>query len=109
MLTTEKRNAFWLSLIADCRAPFRKLQTAVPVYRLVPERVLYWIESLPRPSSASTGARISRISPTKSGLITMAGCCAGVETAVGGVGCGVFGFSWRGAAPCAAGSGLGAC
>src|SRR5688572_629402 len=52
-------------------AVLRKLHTALPEYRFVPERVEYWMDPLPRPSSTSTGARISRISPTRSGLIVV--------------------------------------
>src|SRR5262245_4021182 len=53
------------------KALFRKFQTAAPVYRLVPERVVIWTWPLPLPSSASTGVRIRRISPTRSGLIVV--------------------------------------
>src|SRR5262245_16024143 len=51
-------------------AEFWMFHTALPANLLVPERVRIWICALPRPSSASTGERINRISPTRSGLIT---------------------------------------
>ena len=62
-------NGVWLfvQLLASS-AVLRTYQAAVPLYRLVPERVLIWIREFPRPSSASTGERINRISPIRSGL-----------------------------------------
>src|SRR5262249_35105262 len=53
-------------------AVLRTVHTALPVYLFVPERVAIWTVPLPRPISASTGARISLISPTRSGLIVVA-------------------------------------
>src|SRR5215471_14596139 len=49
----------------------RLLYTALPRNSLVPGRVRTWICPLPRPYSASTGARITRTSPTMSGFIVV--------------------------------------
>src|SRR6476660_9243103 len=51
-------------------ALLRRDQVAAPRNWLVPERVVIWIAPFPRPNSASTGETISRISPTRSGLMT---------------------------------------
>src|SRR2546425_13325769 len=53
-------------------AVFWIFHTALPAYLLVPDRVRTWICALPRPSSASAGARITRISATMSGFKNVA-------------------------------------
>src|SRR6185503_17599153 len=53
----------------ESKAEFCTFHTATPWYSFVPERVWIWTCPLPRPISASTGARISLISPTRSGFI----------------------------------------
>src|SRR5712671_78121 len=61
-------NGVWLfAQVLASSAVLRTYQAAEPVYLFVPDRVLIWICELPRPSSASTGDRISRISPIRSG------------------------------------------
>src|SRR5436190_6111157 len=57
-----------LSHVFGSSAVLRKLQTADPENLFVPDRVEYWMVPLPRPTSTSTGVRMSRISPTRSGL-----------------------------------------
>src|SRR5215510_4664365 len=51
-------------------ALLRRFHTAAPRYWFVPARVVIWTAPFPRPNSASTGATINRISPTRSGLMT---------------------------------------
>src|SRR5207244_12452803 len=57
-------------LLADS-AVLRTFQTAAPLNWFVPDRVRTWTCPLPRPNSASTGDRMTRTSPIRSGVIVV--------------------------------------
>src|SRR5262245_34760367 len=61
-----------LAHVLGSNAVLVAFHTRAPRNRLVPDRVSTWICELPRPTSASTGARIIRTSPTRSGFMIVA-------------------------------------